>query len=243
MLSADATREVAEIVRSTEERLTQMMTDRRVRQEPDMTSRLATEIELRAETVDGVTVELTVVDGIGPGSAERRLGADLIGVVRLEVGGLRLTKGFLAQSKRSGSDGLFFAPPDDIATGDFSHWLYRGPLQLRPSGTVELSKPSPRLDEQCDNMLKRTPASFVFVFDDSQVAVVGASAVHAHRNRPARTKRRLPLGTKTLDDFFVHLIDSFIGDTSIVAADVESLPALASTYQASAGLLLRISDQ
>ena len=226
---------VSTLIAQAEERLLAMVADNRVTQEPDMTSRLVHGIELASDAIEGVVIEFTVVDAIGPGAAERQLGADILGVVRIELGELRIAKGFLAQSKRSNSDGLRFRPARDE---HFSHWLYRGEQELDKSGVVLVTRPSARLDEQCENMLKVSPASFVFVFGQDQVGVVSASAVHAHRG--SRRRRWNSLGTKRLDDFFVHILDCFIGDPSLAAASVPELRGLAAQRGASAAMMLRI---
>jgi hypothetical protein len=229
--------EVITQVGRAEQQLLEMIAEGRVRQEPDMTSRLVHGLELSSEAVDGVVIEFTVVAGIGPGAAERTLGADVLGVVRIELDDLRVAKGFLAQAKRSGADGLRLRP---AAEHTYSHWLYRGrEHQLERSGVVDVTRPTAHLDEQCENMLRVTPSSFVFVFAESQVGVVSASAVHAHRASEAR--RWKGLGTKRLDDFFVHLLDCFIGDPALAAASVPELTALASQRGATSAMMLRVA--
>lgn len=147
-----------------------------------MTCRLVHALELSVDDIEAVDIEFTVVDGIGPGAAEKTLGADVLGVVRIELDDIRVAKGFLAQAKRTGHDGLRLRTS---AADDYSHWSYRGrETMLERSGVVAVTRPSARLDEQCENMLRVTPSSFVLVFSDSQVGVVSASAVHAHDRAP-----------------------------------------------------------
>lgn len=238
MLPEDVLQTVARQVATAEQRLLSMIAEGRVRQEPDMTSRLMHGVEIASDQVDGFTVEFTVIDGIGPGAAERTLGADVLGVVRLEMGDVRLAKGFLAQSKRSGADGLRVKSPTD---DKYSHWLYRGDVRLEQSGVVQVTRPSPHLDEQCENMLKVTAHSYVLVFGDSQVAVVSASAVHAHRAAKQRVWK--DLGTKRLDDFFLHVVDCFLGDPALAAASIGDLRALAVREGASSAMMLRVIEQ
>lgn len=222
-----------------ERRLLEMIAQGRVGQEPDMTSRLVHALELSVDDIDGVDVEFTVVDGIGPGAAERTLGADILGVVRIELGDVRVAKGFLAQAKRTGSDGLRLRTATEA---DYSHWLFRGEeTMLEPSGVVAVTRPSAHLDEQCENMLKVSPSSFVLVFSDSQVGVVSASAVHAHR--ASKPRRWNSLGTKRLDDFFIHLLDCFIGDPALAAASVAELTAMAARRGASTAMMLRVAER
>jgi hypothetical protein len=228
--------EVSTLIARAEERLLGMVAEGRVGQEPDITSRLVHGVELASDAVDGVAIQFTVVDGIGPGAAERQLGADVLGVVRIELDELRIAKGFLAQSKRSGADGLRLR---SVKQEDYSHWLYRGALQLAQSGVVDVTRPSAKLDEQCENMLKASPASFVLVFGREQVGVVSASAVHAHRaSQPRRWKS---LGTKRLDDFFMHILDCFVGDPALAAGSIDELRVLAAQRGASAAMMMRVA--
>ncbi|WP_374457004.1 hypothetical protein [Nocardioides sp.] len=245
MLPGAVLDDVVDVIREASEGLRRRIVEGRVTQEPDMTSRVVQEIEVRSASVPGVTIEFTVIDGLGPGAAENTIGADVLGVVRIEVEGRRQSKGFLAQSKRDGQDGLHLdpAPPEDEG-GAYSHWLWRGDeVRLERSGTIHITKPSARLAEQCENMLRLTPASFVFVYSPDQIAVVSATAVKAHRSAPPRTKKFKPLGTKQLDDFFVHVLDCFIGDESLSAASTEELRQLALTQRASTAWLLRVRDE
>jgi hypothetical protein len=235
---------IARVTTRAEEALLRVVSQGRARQEPDLTSRLVQAVEIEAEAVEGVTVELTVVDGLGPGAPERDLGADVVGVVRLAVGDLRVAKGFLAQSKRSGQQGIYLTPAEDRqrpVDDAYSHWLYRGAIHLPASGTVSVTKPSADLVEQCENMLRTTPDSFVFVFHEEQVAVVSASAVCALRNKPPNSREHSRLGTKRLDDFFVHLVDAFIGDPKLIAADTDSIRSLAAANRAQTGILLAVT--
>lgn len=244
MLDPSVVAAVARVAARAEGALLRAVSEGRVRQEPDMTSRLVQSIEIEAEEVEGVTVQLTVVDGLGPGAAEHDLGADVVGVIRLAVGDLRVSKGFLAQSKRSGEQGLHLTPaknPDQPVGDGYSHWLYRSGLELPASGAVSVTKPSPDLVEQCENMLRVTPNSFVLVFHDEQVGVVSASAVRSFESKPPNSHVHSALGTKRLDDFFVHLADSFIGDRKLFAADTESIRGLAIANRAPAAMLLTVT--
>jgi hypothetical protein len=245
MLPGAVLDEVVDVIREASEGLRRRITDGRVTQEPDMTSRVVQEIEVRSDRVPGVTIEFTVIDGLGPGAAENTIGADVLGVVRIEVEGRRQSKGFLAQSKRDGQDGLHLAPaPPEDEGGDYSHWLWRGDeIHLERSGVVHITKPSARLTEQCENMLRLTPASFVMVYSQEQIAVVSATAVKAHQSAPPHTKKLKPLGTKHLDDFFVHVMDCFIGDESLSASSQEELRQLALAQRASTAWLLKVRDE
>jgi hypothetical protein len=230
---------IAKVVQEAENALLRPMQAGRASQEPDITSRLAQSIEVISQSLDGVTTELHVVNALGPGAAERDLGADLVGVVRLELAEVRATHGFLAQAKRAGTQGVHFRRAG-LEADAYSPWLYRGSLELDRSGSVLVTRPSPDLEEQCENMLRVTPAAFVFVYDSTQVGVVSATAVRAMRGKSPGTRNRTELGTKRLDDFFVHLADGFIGDPKLIAADTTAVKAMAVANRARAGILLRV---
>jgi hypothetical protein len=234
MLSPEVLAKIAEIVQRADDHLCQRMEDERAGQEPVMTAQLMISIEEAVAEIDGVRIELTVVDSMGRGAAERALGADIVGVIHIDVGGTIVTKGFLAQAKRSGTDGVVFVQTEK------NHWLYRGPLHLKVSGTLKVGRPSQRLTDQCNVMLQHTPESYVFVYHPVQTAVVSAVALAAARSKNSQS--RTALGTKTLADFFVHLADCFVGDRNIVAQDADSIRALASRLGATTGLLLTVQD-
>lgn len=227
-------------MRRAEDELLAMVQEGRVTQEPDMTSRVMHAIEILSRDVPGVSIELTVVPGMGPGAEENVIGADVLGVVRIELGNVRIAKGFLAQAKRDGEDGLHYQPPTDET---YSHWTYRGDsMQLPRSGVVSVSVPSARLREQCDNMLQLSPDSFVLVFADTQIGVVSATSVHAHRGVAPRTKKQKPLGTKRLDDFILHVLDCFIGDEKLAAGSVADLARAAANRGIPNAMLLRVRE-
>lgn len=72
--------------------------------------------------------------GRGSAAEEKRHGADLMGVLDIDLPGYRAKKGFLAQAKRA-------EPGKPFSNGEWQ-----------------------RLVEQCNVMLQRTPDSFVFIY-------------------------------------------------------------------------------
>jgi hypothetical protein len=245
--------ELANVITRAERSILSRIEQNRGRQEPDLASRLMENIELRSETIDGVTIILDTIDGLGRNAAENVIGADILGSIHIDLGGVRTSKGFLLQAKMSGKDKLQFRPTATNATGilDASHIFDRGPLSAvgkgpvypmgEVSGTVTVTRPSKRLRKQCEDMLRLTPASFVLVFDVRQISVVSAAAVGAHRYAQARVQH--DLGTKTLTDFFTNLADCFIGDERLGSATQGDLIARASLLSIPTALSLRITDQ
>jgi hypothetical protein len=209
-------------------------------------------IEVRSETIDGVTIVLNTIDGLGRNAAESVVGADVLGSVHIDVGDVRVSKGFLLQAKMSSKDNLRFRKIGTDANGllDVSHVYSRGPLTPlyggstypmgEVSGTVTISRPSARLRKQCEDMLRLTPASFVLVLDERQISVVSAAAVRAHKSTPSGSRREL--GTKTLTDFFANLTDCFIGDERLGSVTQGDLVARASLLNIPTAISLSVTD-
>ena len=96
----------------------------------------------------------TLRTGRGKAAEEKRHGADLLGVLDLNLEDYRATKGFLAQAKRVEPDQSFLR----------SDWK--------------------RLQSQCEAMLLRTPEAFVWAYSKSWgIRVFSANAVLGLRSR------------------------------------------------------------
>jgi hypothetical protein len=72
-----------------------------IRHEPDFTGSLLRGIadELRHEDVRGVSWKRKVLNAAGPGSEEKRYGADFLGVLSVDLPDYSIRKGFIAQAK------------------------------------------------------------------------------------------------------------------------------------------------
>ena len=113
----------------------------RVVEEPQVTDRILGAIEerIRNRRFGGVVWKArTLRTSSGIAAEEKRHGADLMGVLDLDLPDYRVKKGFLAQAKRAEPDGRFSGRDWD------------------------------RLCLQCEKMLRRTPDSFVFVYSISE---------------------------------------------------------------------------
>ena len=240
MLSSETMDAVVARFAAAQDDLSEAMAEGRSTEEPDMTSRLVQTLETRLRDLAGVSFVTRTVDSAGRGASESRLGADLCGVVRIEVDGIAATKGFLAQAKRPGRAGLSYASAPDDEASEAGHWLYRGQRGFPPSGTVSVSRPSAKLIKQCNDMLAYTPDSFVFVYAPGQVAIVSANAVRACQSKPVSVKDQTRLGTKRLEDFLVHFLDSFIGDPEIRSWDNASLEAIRVAREARHAFMLEV---
>ncbi len=123
----------------------------RVAEEPQITDRILGAIEGRMQDrqFGGVVWKaLTLRTGPGVAAQEKRHGADLMGVLDVDLPGYKTKKGFLAQAKKAEPE-LRFSSND---------WQ--------------------RLCSQCKTMLERTPDSFVFAYSKKRgIRVFPANSV------------------------------------------------------------------
>ncbi|WP_432948273.1 hypothetical protein ACQPXM_13270 [Kribbella sp. CA-253562] len=252
MLPTGAAEALNDAVERAERDLLADLSEELVGQEDDMTASLRTRLTIRdirewnAEIEGDLQVRISVLDSAGPGSTESLIGADICGVINIAFNGMRVSKGFLAQAKRAGSEGITFneavVDHDDLYDSEFSHWLWTDEVQLEASGTVYVTRPSERLARQCRDMLRLTPASFLWVYDDTQIAIVSAQDVLAAYSKPPKPRDPTKLGTKRLADFMIHVTDSFIGDPKLTAWNRASLLALARQNDARFALRVRVGS-
>ncbi len=244
MLTNGMRAQVVEAVEQATRHLLDRIADGLVGEEPAMTGGLAADLDVDVNvntTASGVRIRVRVLDARSAQSSESLLGADLCVVLHLQFAGTEIRKGFLAQVKRSGKDGLLVRPAD--GDRDYSHWLYGGPgLELAPSGTVSVSRTSGHLAKQCRDMLAVTPAAYVWVIGESEVAVVGAMPVLSAHGHPRGRRARTDLATKSLADFFLNLVDCFLGDQAIRAWDTASLLEECRLRGARFGMLVSVDD-
>lgn len=83
----------------------------------------------------------------------------------------------------------------------------------------------PRLREQCERMLKLSPASFVFLYDQRDVSVVPAISVVGADVSPTE------LYSRSASRFFEEHFESFIGDRAISAPTPKTLERLRLRYE------------
>jgi hypothetical protein len=129
----------------------------RVAEEPQITDRILGAIEDRLQTTQFPGVQWrakTLRTGRGSAAEEKRHGADLLGVLDIELPKFQAKKGFLAQAK--------LAEPGNAFSK--SEWA--------------------RLSAQCKTMLARTPDAFVFAYSQSQgLRIIPATAVVGYTGR------------------------------------------------------------
>ena len=111
--------------------------DGSIEEEPQVTDRILGAVQERIRNRrfgDVVWKARTLRTGPGIAAEEKRHGADLMGVLDIDLDGYNAKKGFLAQAKRAEPYSMFRSRDWD------------------------------RLRAQCEKMLDRTPESFVFVY-------------------------------------------------------------------------------
>jgi hypothetical protein len=178
--------------------------------ETDMTSRLAARIEdsLNGLRIGRVRIHASVrtLQDRGPGAAEKRYGADLLIVLRINVGDAQVTKGVLVQSKMSGADGVRLSGEQRV--------------------TMTTSTVSGHLRRQCMKMQSHTAESFVWVYGPQDVRSAPATSI-SESSGPSTVR------STSLPNFFEGMLDCTVGDTRLVAVDDRTLDDLAEGLDAS----------
>jgi len=157
---------------------------RLVTREDDLSGVLKGSLDAELEgTIGALTWECTIVNhGSGRAAEEKEFGADLLIHVRFDTSALTYNKGVLVQAKR----------------------LERGDL-VDAAGYRKLVG-------QCKDMLKHTPAAFVFVYSNSALRCGSASAIAGSDNRDLNDQ-----AVWTSYRFFLELFRCPIGDPTIVS--------------------------
>lgn len=143
-------RAVADMVTSAAKDTIEDLRDGWVEQEAPFTDRLVANLQnqLDGKTVKGIRWKAKTLTDRGRQSQESAFGADFLGVLTLDLQGLRVMKGFFAQAK----------------------------LVRRTSKNMQRSE-FERLRTQCEKMLSVTPDSFVFLYSKRGIKIVPASSV------------------------------------------------------------------
>ena len=125
--------------------------DKQLPDEPAFTSALATRIRdsLTGFAKGGITWSSKILSSHGPNTEEKKLGADILGALHLNLPGYVVKKGFLAQAKRQ-------EPGKHLSKDEWG-----------------------RLYNQCLTMLQFSSESYVFIYSLNGVYVVPAISVVA----------------------------------------------------------------
>ena len=136
-----------------------------------------------------------------PPKEEKRHGADFMSVLDVKLPDYEVKKGFLVQAKK--------AEP----------------------GTRFLQREWCRLTRQCEKMLQRTPASFVFAYSQKGIRVFSAGSVlgleSPKSEESSKSRDIFELYHHGVQTFFENHIECFIGDRRLNSPDIQTLDALA----------------
>lgn len=172
----------------------------RVVEEPQVTDRILGGIEdrIQARQFGGVVWKArTLRTGPGKAAEEKRHGADLMGVLDINLPFFKVQKGFLAQAKRAEPDGQFSKQAWD------------------------------RLLFQCEKMLARTPDSFVWIYSKREgIRIFSANSVLGLGGGQI-SRNVFDLYNHSVSSFFESHIKCFIGDHRLNSPNIETLDALA----------------
>ena len=195
------TRDVlAEVIRGAVDDTVRMQMRRRA-QEPQITSKVASEIERRldGDVITRYRVSVVAQDFAdrGPGSHEWHSGADLYLGIRVEHGdGFEVSKGMLIQAKKA-----------------------RTTLLRKNDGALLQQVVNEQIDlvEQCGKMLSRTKpnAAFVWLYDATGVEVVPAQELISNASTPPEL-----LAKRNIAEQFREVLDCFQGDPDLVASSI-----------------------
>lgn len=165
----------------------------RVQQEPAFTDRMlgAIEASMRDFQTKGVSWTAKTLTDRGANAQESRHGADFAGVLSIDLPEFKVRKGFLAQAK-----------------------------MIEPDASMR-SRDYERMKVQCDKMLNRTPASFIFLYARDAITVVPALSVVSS---PPRNPHEFY--ARSISRFYEEHFESFIGDRHLNAPTPEMLVKL-----------------
>jgi len=141
---------IADVVTKAAKQTIEDLRDCWIEQEAHVTGLLLANLQnqLDGTTLKGIHWKAKIFTDRGRRSQESKFGADFLGVLTLDLLGLRITKGFFAQAKL-----------------------------IRRSRKRANASEFKRLQKQCQKMLNVTPDSFVFIYSKRGIKIVPASSV------------------------------------------------------------------
>ena len=181
-----------------------------ISEEDHVTSKLMDSIEhtINQSGYHGIRFQAKIFQGRGRGSEESRTGADIGGVLEINLAGYYVKKGFLAQAKIVKARGYKFSP-------------YFG-FPPQPQFDIKRNELE-RLVEQCKKMLRFTSDAYVFFYSKNGIAVAPAIAIVAFgMNFQVFQPFSELIYHKPIGLFYEEYLKSFIGDLRIG----EALPSM-----------------
>ena len=186
------------LIKKAEKNIIKKIKDGRVETEPSVTDRFFEEVERIFEEngeKDGIRLCVRTLWDRGSNAPEKEFGADVCGVLYVNLPKFEISKGFLAQAKIEGR-GIKIEDKDN---------------KLIVYNNSELSK----LKDQTGKMLNITPDSFVIVYSTKKFMVVPASTIKGLKYNDTYIYNSAKLYGKPVDQFFKEFITCFIGDPKL----------------------------
>lgn len=213
---------------------------KKIETEPAFTDRLVANIERdinRPNRPEGkIKIDVRTLKDKGPGSAEKKYGADIATVLYINLPNYKVKKGFLAQSKMlDNSEFSLFSEAAPFGYGRFN-WRYSNPDR---EGVIHMkfdTNEATALVGQCEKMLKITPESFLFVYTNFDVFVCPAISIVSSANLKDEG-----FYFKNLTRFFKDYFSCFIGDSKVSDYKDETLEALGARFESRTILYFNIS--
>lgn len=206
------------------ERVLENMRDGSIETEPNITDRLLANLERDFEPErsynqkDRIALRTRTLRDRGAKAPENIYGADLATLLDIDLLDYRLQKGFLAQSKWVPDPKLFIKARVEIihkGGGLFSRGRVIQPdVNSEKYGQIafDITKADyDRMYRQCEEMLKVTSDSFVFIYSSDDLYVIPASAVVSAPHYNKRQKYYC----KNFKLFMTDYLKSFIGDVTL----------------------------
>ncbi|HQG41820.1 MAG TPA: hypothetical protein PLE64_03845 [Spirochaetota bacterium] len=223
MIVKGIVRDFGKLISEAEGRIIEGIKDGRMQTEPSITDRFLNELERIFEQQgekENIVFRARTLRDRGPHAPEHRFGADFCGVLDIQFGDFKQTKGFLSQAKWEEKNGIFVQKGFMGAT----------------TASFSCGNEFERLNEQADKMLSVTPDSFIMIYSTKGFVVVPASSI---KGLDSEGK----LYAKPVDRFFKEYLMCFIGDPRLKAYDDHSLESLRVKTNARTAILFQIHEK
>lgn len=235
MVDLDVLGEIETVFNQAENIATRGLEEGGVETEPTLTDRLIGGIEMGVEDIrdrnEGYRLRIRTLRDRGRNAPEKEFGADAVFVLDIDVPEITLKKGFLAQAKLSGSEGI---------KAVVNRHLYNDEISVIVSeASCYPSASSKHLRSQCDDMLAISPASFIFVYDQTGISVVPAITI----SRLCKMKEWQGVHAKPLQFFMRDYLHCFVGDPSISAYDDDTLRRRMMQSYSQAAVLVQVRPE
>lgn len=215
--------------------------------EPNITDRLLANIQRDFEDFQSpnqstISISTRTLRDRGRNAAETHYGADLATLLDVDIPGLKVKKGFLAQAKYEADPVVISSTVyPGVKTGNEIHsQILPDTVYLDKKGLIQIKmgrSEFERLREQCNRMLKISSGSFVFVYSQNDVYVIPAEQIVASKGGSLTQ-----YDFKNLKTFMEDYLKCFTGDRNINGLRNEDFDDLADRYDTRTLLYLQLRN-